>query len=71
MKCPSCGKRMKDGNLFTHYGIITGAFIGWDRDPDSKLSGKKVLSKKMGIPGARLELSAARCKDCRTVAFKY
>lgn len=71
MKCPSCGKEMRDGYLFASKD---GAFSFANEVPGvfknaSKTEGfVKITDIK---PSHRTNIKASICEDCRTLIIKY
>lgn len=71
MKCPNCGKEMRDGYLFASKD---GAFSFANEVPGvfknaSKIEGfVKITDIK---PSHRTNIKASICEDCRTLIIKY
>lgn len=71
MKCPKCGKEMKQGYLFASKD---GAFSFAKKVPGAfenahNAEGFVQITKLKA--GRRTSVAASCCEDCRTVAFEY
>lgn len=71
MKCPDCGKGMRNGYLFCSKD---GAFSFADEVPGVFENAKnavgfvKITEVK---PSRRTRIAASICENCKTVVFKY
>ena len=74
MKCPECGKEMKDGFLYVR-GV--GGSLFWSTEGNVRFPSKRTLeqldlSKLSATPtGAQGVLNASRCTDCGVLSLRY
>ena len=71
MKCPQCGKEMKEGYLFTSKD---GAFSFADEVPGVFANAKKAPGFVEITPlkaSHRVNMKAALCEACRVGVFRY
>lgn len=71
MKCPHCGKEMKEGYLFTSKD---GAFSFADEVPGVFANAKKAPGFVEITPlkaSHRVNMKAAMCEACRVGLFRY